>query len=244
MHIPGADQAFKNLIDWSTRDSWKPLCTKIIDDHFAVVRQALGVEAGALAKELGDDYFSLAVGCALEDFLAHRFGDDKRNIIDDYLKRRGWRESVPGRRYLAALRDSQMSLYEVMARDPGHTLVLRDMLRGGDPVTVDDRRGSQTSAVGDHLGARVLSVNGKYYLGGGVLHFPDDVAGMLVATFNESVTAVKEHAASLLKDGEDPDTITPEQWRQVVVQRGAVVFTQSWLMYIVGATRRANAQPD
>jgi hypothetical protein len=50
--------------------------------------------------------------CAVEDFLTRSHDKDGRNVVDDYLKRRGWKESVTNKRYMQALRDSKMSLYE------------------------------------------------------------------------------------------------------------------------------------
>ncbi len=51
-------------------------------------------------------------GCAFEDFLTRDF-DDGSNVVDDYLKRRGWKEGASTRAYMAALRTSVMSFYEV-----------------------------------------------------------------------------------------------------------------------------------
>ena len=57
--------------------------------------------------ELPDESVGVLRVFILEDFFTARFGEQgERNVIDDYLKRRGWRESVPARRYLEALRDS------------------------------------------------------------------------------------------------------------------------------------------
>lgn len=237
MIIPGADQALKNLVTWSERKEWKPLCTKVLEEHFAEARRMLGVDGGALTGKLGDEFFTLAVGCALEDFCTRAFGDDRLNVIEDYLKRRGWREAVPGRRYLLALRASVMSLYEVVELDPGKHLVLRDVFRGGEPITVLDRRGSQTASVGDYMGARILVVNGKHYMSGGVLTFPGEVADMLEKTFQQSVGAIKENTP----DGDNVEAISAEQWRQVVLQRSAAVFTQTWLAIIIRVVSEGRA---
>ena len=53
--------------------------------------------------------------------------------LDEYLKRRGWKESVPTREYMVGLRRSVLSLYEVSEVVPGESLALRDLVRGGDP---------------------------------------------------------------------------------------------------------------
>jgi hypothetical protein len=82
-------------------------------------------------------------GLMFEDFLSRRLPPDDRNIIDDYLKRRGWRESVPGRRYLQQLRDSVLSLYEVVGVSPGHHCDLRDLVRSGKMFPIHEHMGSQ-----------------------------------------------------------------------------------------------------
>ena len=59
--------------------------------------------------------------------------------MDDYLKRRGWKESVTTREYMAGLRRSVLSLDEVSEVAPGESMALRDLIRGGDPVRVTER---------------------------------------------------------------------------------------------------------
>ncbi len=64
-----------------------------------------------LADIIGDDGMTVLWGCAFEDFVSS--GSGERNVADDHLKRRGWKESAGARAYLRALRTSVMSLYEV-----------------------------------------------------------------------------------------------------------------------------------
>jgi DNA invertase Pin-like site-specific DNA recombinase len=86
-----------------------------------------------------------------------------RHIFTRYC---GWKESIPARDYLRALRGSVMSLYEVVEVKPGRGLVLRDLVRVGEPVEVDDQLGSQSAAIWDRIAARVLSIGGWHYLSG------------------------------------------------------------------------------
>lgn len=76
-------------------------------------------------------------GCAFEDFLT-RESDDGRNIVDDYLKRRGRKEGASARAYIIALRTSVMSLYEVSDIVRDTSFRARDLVRGGEPVLVSD----------------------------------------------------------------------------------------------------------
>ena len=78
--------------------------------HFDAVYDSYDMTVEEIAYLLGES-FGMIFGCVLEDFFSARFGEEGANVIDDYLKRRGWREKVAAGRYLAALRDSRLSLY-------------------------------------------------------------------------------------------------------------------------------------
>ena len=130
INVPGADKAYENVLKWLAREEWQELCAKTIDEHVGAACDEFDLDPDSLEEELGPDVYGVVMGCAIEDALT-RGNDAGVNAIDDYLKRRGWREGAPGRRYLEALRDSVMSLYEVVDVVPGSHLVLRDLVRGG-----------------------------------------------------------------------------------------------------------------
>src|SRR3546814_4477868 len=96
---------------------------------------------------------------------------DLRNIVDDYIRRRGWNESGSTKIYLRALRSSVMSLYEVSEVEPGSGFLVRDLIQGDAPLRVSERSASQTLKQWDRIGARVVQVGGKHLLSAGVLSF-------------------------------------------------------------------------
>ena len=114
------------------------------------VGMALGVEADTLFAALDDHSLAVAMGNALEDLIACEFDDD-RNIVDEYLARRGWKLSAPGKRWLKALRHSRASLWEAVALDPGRSMTLKGLLAGGKPIVVDERMGSRSAAPWDRV---------------------------------------------------------------------------------------------
>jgi hypothetical protein len=124
-------------------------------------------------------------GCAFEDLLTRTIQPD-RNIVDDYIRRRGWNESGPTKIYLRALRSSVMSLHEVSEVEPGSGFLVRDLIRGGEPLRVSERSASQTLKQWDRIGARVVQVGGKHLLSGGVLSFTMEAAEALVADLRRS----------------------------------------------------------
>ena len=96
-----------------TREEWRLPFNATLDRHLRRACDTFEIEADEIVWILGENYFMTTVwGCAFEDFLAQET-DDGGNIVDDYLKRRGWKESTSNRAYMQALRHSVIDLYEV-----------------------------------------------------------------------------------------------------------------------------------
>ena len=103
----------QGLMKWLTREQWRDRFAAVLEDHVLPTCDETGLDADDIVSTLGEGlYMSTVWACAFEDMLTREF-DDGSNIVDDYLKRRGWKETAPVRAYLAALRDSVVSLYEV-----------------------------------------------------------------------------------------------------------------------------------
>ncbi|MEA3067273.1 MAG: hypothetical protein QOK41_680, partial [Sphingomonadales bacterium] len=110
--MPSSD-SLSGLIKWLGREEWRGPFDEVLDQHLGPSCEAAGIEFDEIAEILSDHHFMMLWACAFEDFLTRECEPDGRNIVDDYLKRRGWKEPVANRRYMAALRASAMSLYEV-----------------------------------------------------------------------------------------------------------------------------------
>ena len=105
MGTPNTDRAIENLVRWSTRGEWEALQREVYAEHFEPVTVGIDLSDDVLDK-LPDESIGVLRVFILEDFFTARFGEKgERNVIDDYLRlrRRGWRESVPARRYLDTL---------------------------------------------------------------------------------------------------------------------------------------------
>jgi len=105
--------SLQGLMKWLTRDQWSGRFAEVYDDHLLPTCDQTDLDVDEIISILGEDWFMRTVwGCAFEDFLTRDF-DDGSNVVDDYLKRRGWKEGASTRAYMAALRTSVMSFYEV-----------------------------------------------------------------------------------------------------------------------------------
>jgi hypothetical protein len=146
-------------------------------------------------------------GCAFEDFLTQSLEPDGRNIVEDYLKRRGWKESAGSRRYMEALRNSCMSLYEASEIVPGQSFLARDLLRGGEPVQVSEHSATRSLKVWDKIGARIVEVSGKNILAGGLLPFRPSAASLLMGELKAARTQVRREFRKLTKEAQLPKAI-------------------------------------
>jgi hypothetical protein len=85
---------------------WSGRFAEVYDDHLLPTCDQTDFDVDEIISILGEDWFMRTVwGCAFEDFLTRDF-DDGSNVVDDYLKRRGWKEAASTRAYMAALRTS------------------------------------------------------------------------------------------------------------------------------------------
>ena len=220
-------------MNWARRPEWAEQQAAVFNAHLDPVCDRIDLARDALIQELeAHGYGGMLFGVMFEDFISRRLADD-RNIIDDYLQRRGWRESVPGRRYLQQLRDSVLSLYEVVEVVPGRHCDLRDMMRGGKTFRVHERMGTQNLVKWDRLAARVLSLNGKTVFSGGILPYPREAAEKLLKLLTDSR---KQFDNQLAREAEK-DVLThlavSENLDDRFLRESCPAFTGLWIMDIL-----------
>jgi hypothetical protein len=228
--MPSSD-SLSGLIKWLGREEWRTPFEEILDLHLGPACEDAGVELNEIVEILGDDHFTMLWGCAFEDFLTRDCGPDDRNIVDDYLKRRGWKEPVVNRRYMEALRNSTISLYEVSDIVAGQSFLARDLVRGGEPIRISERSATKTLANWDRIGARVVELNGKLILAGGLLPFTHAASEKVI----ELLTAAKRRMRRALKKlTSELDIPTPAKLNSRTVDAASLaasapLFTTIWL---------------
>ena len=235
MSVPGRIEAIRNIVKWSARDDWASCCEQVFGEHLDPIADKFDMTSDEISKTLGDA-FSMLYGVMLEDFFTARFGDNsERNVIDDYIKRRGWRETVSAKRYLTAVRDSVISLYEVVDLVPGRSMTVRDMIRGGDPVTVEEKLGSESAARWDRIAARIVRVNKNNCFTGGMLPVSYESSSRLMTHFEEMEKVFRTNLRREAKKLGDSSENTPQAVKVQLLQRsGARFFTQAWLIDALG----------
>jgi hypothetical protein len=184
------------LMKWLKRPEWASGLEEVLQEHIGVVCEAADLEHEDLEELIGEQELMVLVTCAVEDFLTRSRDQDGRNVVVDYLKRRGWKESVTNKRYMLALRDSEMSLYEVSDVVPGQSFRARDLVRDRPPVLVFEQEATRELRPLDHIATRIIELNGKRIISGGTLQFDPALSEELL----EKIRAAKLKLSSLLKE--------------------------------------------
>jgi hypothetical protein len=204
-----------------------------------------GLEINDVVAAIGEDLFMSTVwACAFEDFLTREF-DDGENAIDDYLRRRGWKESASVRIYMAALRNSTMSLYEVGDIVRGTSFRARDLIRGGEPVLISERSATRALKPWDRIAARVVQVGSQMQIGGGVLTFDHGTSEIFIEALRRFETLGNDEKRQFAEaNGQDFDDaafsdLSPTERLRAI----GPMFTTFWLADVIERVQ-APENPD
>jgi hypothetical protein len=231
----------QGLIKWSMHDPWRDRFDQILEEHLLPACDETGVATDDVVSIVGEDLFMSTVwACAFEDFLTREF-EDGANVVDEYLKRRGWKEPASVRTYMAALRNSTMSLYEVSDIVPGESFRARDLARGGEPVLISERSATRSLKPWDGIAARVVHVGSKMQIGGGVLLFEMATAETCIEALHELRKRSKPKQRKLSKAMRQAggETTVAELASTETLRTISPMFTAFWLADLIERARGA-----
>lgn len=218
------------LQKWVRREEWREAFAETFDLHVGEACADAGIAFEQLAEVVGDQHATVAWACAFEDFLTRDL-DDGRNVTDDYLKRRGWNESVPNKTYITALRSSVMSLYEISDIVVDQSFLARDLLRGGEPVRVSEKSGTHYLKPWDRIAARIVQVGSRTEMAGGALPFSREASEVLLAALDEARKDARKQARRIMKevgltlDAQAAKALADAEF----LRHSAFLFTDVWL---------------
>jgi hypothetical protein len=129
-----------------------------------------------------------------------------------------------------------MSVYEVVDTTPGSHFVVRDLVRGGEPVRVKDKLGSQSVARWDRLAARLLPIEGETQMTGGALLLDFDAAAAAV----EAIAELRKSLRRAQREGVLHKALEMLSVDETVLGQAAPLITQAWL---ASALEQARGSP-
>ncbi|HTZ69831.1 MAG TPA: hypothetical protein VMB71_04185 [Acetobacteraceae bacterium] len=186
-----------NVLDGITKFCKDPAWTEpfraLILTHSAAACAEFGLDTDAVPVQLGPEVYAMFITCILEDFMTRADGPDGANVTDAYLKRHAWKLSSSAKRALQTIRASHMGLYEIVAINQGQGFDLRDLLRGGEIITVIQPTLSRGLMAGCMLGVRVVTgEDGATTVTAGLLPFDENKDKEAVAYVRAALGAGEE----------------------------------------------------
>ena len=225
--------SLQGLIKWLHREEWADRFAEAFDAHLLPACEQAGLEANEVVSTLGEDWFTRTVwGSAFEDFLTRDF-DDGTNIVDDYLKRRGWKESPSTRTYMAALRSSVPSLYEVSDIVRDKSFKARDLVQGGDPFLIIERSATRSLKQWDRIATRVVQIGSQTHISGAILQFDYETSEQVLQLLRNVTKRAHKGRRKLADqvgcDANDP-AIIGAMSQNAVLRAAASMITTVWLI--------------
>jgi hypothetical protein len=224
-------RSLEGLQKFLRREEWRIPLDEMLDRHLGPACAKAGMSFEELFDLVGDHHASVLWGCAFEDLLARRL-DDGRNIVDDYLKRRGWKESASNKAYMAGLRSSVMSLYEISDIVLEESFLARDLVRGGEPVRVSERSGTRYLKPWDRMAARLVQLGSRIEMAGGALPFDFETSEAVLKALDRARKSARKQAdkfARSLGPNVDSALIADALSDTEVLRASAFLFTNVWL---------------
>jgi hypothetical protein len=203
------------LVKFHNREDWALHLAEVLGDHFWPVMDEFGLDHEEIGEVLGAHWAVTPWGCAFEDFLTQAFEPDGRTFVDFYLKSRGFKETARSKAYLKAISSSVISLYEVSEVVPGKSFRARDLLRGGEPVTVSEATTTRTLRQWEKIAARIVHVGSTNVITGGLLPYSMEASEALLEGLKEMSGKKRSRKKLILDD----DTL----------RLTAPLFTHAWL---------------
>ncbi|WBU58482.1 hypothetical protein [Paracoccus sediminicola] len=234
---------------------WRERLQDVVAEHLIPALEEFELDQEGLADLLGEQWTGVLWGCGFEDFLGQRYEDG--NIVDLYLKRRGWKETALNRAYFAALRDAPVSLYEVSNVQPGTSMTLRDLLSDAAPVTVKEISATRTLKQWDRIAVRVVPEREHHVISGALLPFRAETVDFLFSGLRDALKLKKRDALRLTRDQlltcapifttawlfiEIDRALTPAQPQFTNSDGDDVLFHDLRYLFASGVTQRAVAE--
>lgn len=171
------DKALTNLFKYGDQAPWSERQEQLFSEILKDAADRADASVNEFAQVLEDNgYMGMVQGYIFELFATRYWDNEDFCLVDDYLKRRGWREAPRAKRYLQSLAESEVQLWEVTAVNAGYWVDVRPFGTTSEVIRVHERMGSQGLRRWDCVAARVISLDGKYSFGGGVLPFLPELA--------------------------------------------------------------------
>lgn len=174
-------------------------------------------------EDVGESIFRPFFMSAVEFFLSNEYINDfdSWNAIEFLLKKRAALLPAQDKMYLKGLKDSYMSLYEVIDVKLDQSITVRNLLEANEPVTVvKEKQGTHYICQWDLLGARLVKTPQATLFAGGLFILDREAANAAQEVIQKisKVMMSKGNLRLFQKDTENPILMIKKMWAKEIVQ--------------------------
>lgn len=237
------DKAIRNLMKFvEQQPTWRERLDELYDSMIEQSAADLKIEKGELIGELGEaGMLHMVEGYLFEEFATTHWDGEERSFIDEYLKRRGWRETPAGRRYLQAMSRSDIQLWEITRIEPGEHVDIRPYGTEDPAIRVIEKSATQSLHQWDCIAARVIKMDNRFLFTGGILPLPPTEASKVETVIHNAQTKTEKRLRALVKDNElemDIEEVIQESRETALNQLPDILF-RVWAAHVYRAITRA-----
>ena len=237
------DKAVRNIINFAKQQpEWQQRLDETFNQMLSPAAQNLRIEEDKLVAEIQEaGYWHMVFGYVFEEFSSVFWNNEERSFIDEYLKRRGWREAPRGRRYLQAINDSEIQLWEITEVKPGFYAQVRPYSTTEKPIKVVEKSATESLHQWDCVAGRVIQMNNTYMFTGALLPLPPTEAERVQRVLDKTKERIFELSQQLLKEGEIdalPNDLEQQAEDEANSHLPEVLF-RVWVIYLYQSINRA-----
>lgn len=180
------DQAIRHLMDYiDSHDEWSECFRQIEIELVSPIADMLGIDLDQAMESLFEGpYEGIVYGYLFEEMATCNW-NNQGSVIDEYLKKRGWREGPHGKKYLRALSNSDVKVWVTTDVSPGEWVEVRLQNKNGNPKRVYEKSASEQLTAGQYLAARVLLIDKKRCFSGTILPLTESQADLTQQAVDE-----------------------------------------------------------
>lgn len=197
------EQSIRNLLHYvSSHEKWYDAYQREFDFMLSHILEDLKIEQEDFVDVMQETpYWGIIFGYTFEAFATQRSDNTGLTLIDDYLRRHGRDETLSGRHYLHAMKNSQVRFWEVTDVVPTKYVDVRPYGTRQETVRVAEYYASQSLCRWDCVAARLINLNQTCLFSGAILPIPLEKAMMFYKDPTYVTLNMKKAMISAYKDG-------------------------------------------
>lgn len=213
MKVLSYKSVIKYIEDYLKKSPWSERFQENRDFYFSELSNQLNISEDELFERVKDQPASGNMyGIIFESLFDKEYGDSHINIIDEYIKRRGWKLSKEEKAILEQLRDQPFSIYEVIEVNQGDNVVIQNILVNSGEIRVFEKSGSKSMKPFDFIVAKVLKEDETYGFTGCIFKISKTEAKRIQNKVKEAFQSKN----IILKDNEDISDETNQEIKEIL----------------------------